>query len=111
VREALAGKRVVVVDDSIVRGTTSRSLMRMVRGRGGARDPFPRQLAAGCAPCYYGIDMPTHAELVAHGRTVEQIREFIGVDSLGYLSAEAMLGWCAAATVRGLLRASRGSIR
>ena len=91
VREALAGKRVVVVDDSIVRGTTSRSLMRMIREAGAREIHFRVSSPPVSHPCYYGIDMPTHAELVAHGRTVEQIREFIGVDSLGYLSAEVML--------------------
>lgn len=91
VRETLAGKRVVVVDDSIVRGTTSRSLMRMIREAGAREIHFRVSSPPVSHPCYYGIDMPTHAELVAHGRTVEQIREFIGVDSLGYLSAEVML--------------------
>ena len=91
VREALDGKRVIVVDDSVVRGTTSRSLMRMIREAGAREIHFRVSSPPVAHPCYYGIDMPTHAELVAHGRTVEQIREFIGVDSLGYLSAEAML--------------------
>ncbi|MFN8179885.1 MAG: amidophosphoribosyltransferase [bacterium] len=91
VRGALAGKRVVVVDDSIVRGTTSRSLMRMIRDAGASEIHFRVSSPPVTHPCYYGIDMPTHKELVAYGRTVEEIRQFIGVDTLGYLSVEQML--------------------
>ena len=91
VREAIEGKRVVVVDDSIVRGTTSRSLIRMIR-KGGAREIHFRVSSPPVTnPCYYGIDMPTREELVAHDRSVDEIRDAIGVDSLGYLSTEAML--------------------
>jgi amidophosphoribosyltransferase len=96
VREALAGQRVVVVDDSIVRGTTSRNLMRMIRDAGAREIHFRISSPPVTNPCFYGIDMPTREELVAHGRTVDEIRDIIGVDTLGYLSAEAML-----ATVRG----------
>ncbi len=91
VREALDGKRVVVVDDSIVRGTTSRSLMKMIRDAGATEIHFRVSSPPVTNPCYYGIDMPTHSELIAHERTMEEIREHIGVDSLGYLSAQAML--------------------
>ncbi len=96
VREVIEGQRVVVVDDSIVRGTTSRSLMRMIRDAGAREIHFRVSSPPVQHPCYYGIDMPTHAELIAHGRSVEEIREFIGVDTLGYLSAQTMLE-----TVRG----------
>jgi amidophosphoribosyltransferase len=96
VREAIDGKRVVVVDDSIVRGTTSRNLIRMIREAGAREIHFRVSSPPVAHPCYYGIDMPTHAELVAHGRTPEEIRQFIGVDTLGYLSTERMLR-----TVRG----------
>jgi amidophosphoribosyltransferase len=91
VREALDGKRVVVVDDSVVRGTTSRSLMKMIRDAGAREIHFRVSSPPVTNPCYYGIDMPTHKELVAHERSLEEIRDHIGVDSLGYLSAEAML--------------------
>jgi amidophosphoribosyltransferase len=91
VREALVDRRVVVVDDSIVRGTTSRSLVRMIRQAGAREIHFRVSSPPVASPCFYGIDMPTHAELVAHGRGVEEIRAFIGVDSLGYLSLEGML--------------------
>ena len=96
VRDAIEGKRVVVVDDSIVRGTTSRSLIRLIREAGAREIHFRVSSPPVTHPCYYGIDMPTHAELVAHGRTPEEIRRFIGVDSLGYLSTDVMLR-----TVRG----------
>jgi amidophosphoribosyltransferase len=96
VREAIEGKRVVVVDDSIVRGTTSRNLIRMIRDAGAREIHFRVSSPPVTHPCYYGIDMPTHEELIAHGRTVEEIRASIGVDTLGYLSTEAMLR-----TVRG----------
>ena len=91
VREALDGKRVVVVDDSVVRGTTSRNLMRMIREAGVREIHFRISSPPVRHPCYYGIDMPTHEELVAHDRSLEEIRESIGVDSLGYLSKEGML--------------------
>jgi amidophosphoribosyltransferase len=91
VREAVQGRRVVVVDDSIVRGTTSRSLVRMIRSAGASEIHFRVSSPPIAHPCYYGIDMPTYQELVAHGRSVEQIRDFIGVDSIGYLSLEGML--------------------
>lgn len=91
VKELVAGKRLVVVDDSIVRGTTSRKLMRMLREAGATEIHFRVSSPPVTHPCYYGIDMPTREELVAHHRTLDEIREVIGVDSLGYLSADAML--------------------
>jgi amidophosphoribosyltransferase len=91
VREAIRGKRVVIVDDSVVRGTTSRSLLKMIREAGAAEVHLRVSSPPVTHPCYYGIDMPTHEELLAHGRTLEEIRQFIGVDTVGYLSREAML--------------------
>jgi len=91
VREVLADRRVVVVDDSIVRGTTSRGLVDMVR-RAGAREVHFRVASAPIVgPCYYGIDTPNRDELIAATHSVEEIRSFLGVDSLGYLSLEGML--------------------
>jgi amidophosphoribosyltransferase len=85
------GRRIIVVDDSVVRGTTTRSKMRALR-RAGAKEIH---LRVGCPPirhpCFYGIDFATTNELVAHNRTIEQIRDFIEVDSLAYLSLEGML--------------------
>ena len=91
VREVLSGKKVVIVDDSIVRGTTSRGLVEMVR-RAGAREVHFRVASAPIVgPCYYGIDTPNRDELIAATHSVEEIRTFLGVDSLGYLSLEGMV--------------------
>lgn len=89
--DVVEGKRVVIVEDSIVRGTTTRSKMRAIR-RAGAKEIHMR---VSCPPirhpCFYGIDFPTSEELIAHNRTVEEIRDFIEVDSLAYLSLEGLL--------------------
>jgi amidophosphoribosyltransferase len=91
VADVVCGKRVVVVDDSIVRGTTSRTRLNLLR-EAGAREIHLRISSPPIRhPCFFGIDFPTSAELVAHDRTVEQIRHFIGVDSLGYISIEGLL--------------------
>ena len=87
----LKGKKVVVVDDSIVRGTTSRKLVRMLR-RAGAKEVHLRVSSPPIRfPCFYGIDTPTKEELIASKWDVERIREHLGADSLGYLSIEGML--------------------
>ncbi|HLZ45275.1 MAG TPA: amidophosphoribosyltransferase [Gemmatimonadales bacterium] len=90
VREVLQGKKVVVVDDSLVRGTTSRELVQMIRQAGAKEVHFRVASAPITGPCYYGIDTPTKSELIASSHTLEQIREHLGVDSLGYLSLEGM---------------------
>jgi amidophosphoribosyltransferase len=90
VREVLAGKKVVVVDDSLVRGTTSRELVQMIRQAGAKEVHFRVASAPITGPCYYGIDTPTQSELIASSHTLEQIREHLGVDSLGYLSLDGM---------------------
>ena len=90
-RAVIEGKRVVVVDDSIVRGTTSRKIVRMVRDAG-AREVHVRISSPPTAwPCYYGIDTPTRGELIAASHTVEEIKTFLGADSLGYLSLEGLV--------------------
>lgn len=90
-REMLEGKRVVVVDDSIVRGTTSRKIVRMVRGAG-AREVHVRISSPPIHwPCYYGIDTPTRKELIASSHSVDEIARYLGVDSLGYLSLDGLL--------------------
>ena len=91
VREVLEGKRVVVVDDSLVRGTTSRALVAMLRDAGAAEVHFRLASPPVRWPCYYGIDMPTREELIAAGKSVDEIRDYLGVESLGYLSPEGML--------------------
>jgi amidophosphoribosyltransferase len=91
VREILRGKRVILVDDSIVRGTTSRKIVHIIRAAG-AKEIHVRITAPPIvAPCFYGIDIPTRRELIASTKSVEEIRKFIGADSLGYLSLEAVL--------------------
>jgi amidophosphoribosyltransferase len=90
-RPVLEGKRVVVVDDSIVRGTTSRKIVRMIRDAG-AREVHVRISSPPTAwPCYYGIDTPTRDELIAARHSVEEIRAYLGADSLGYLSLEGLI--------------------
>jgi amidophosphoribosyltransferase len=86
VRNLIAGKRVVLVDDSIVRGTTSRKLVRMVREAGAKEVHMRISCPPTVSPCYYGVDTPTREELIASSKTPEQICKFLGADSLGYLS-------------------------
>jgi amidophosphoribosyltransferase len=91
VREVLEGKKVVMVDDSIVRGTTTRGLVALVRAAG-AREVHMRVSSPPVTgPCYYGIDTPSREELIAARLTPEEIARDLGVDSLGYLSLEGML--------------------
>ncbi len=91
IREIVGGKRVVVVDDSIVRGNTSKSRVRMLR-RAGAKEVHLRiSCSPHVSPCYYGIDFPSKEELIASGNSHNYIRKFLDVDSLGYLSHEGML--------------------
>jgi amidophosphoribosyltransferase len=91
VREVVQGKSVVMVDDSIVRGTTTRGLVALVKSAG-AREVHMRVSSPPITgPCYYGIDTPTREELIAANMTHEEIREHLGVESLGYLSLDGML--------------------
>jgi amidophosphoribosyltransferase len=90
VREVLQGKKVVVVDDSLVRGTTSRELVQMIRQAGAAEVHFRVASAPITGPCYYGIDTPTKSELIASSHSLEEIRRHLGVDSLGYLTLAGM---------------------
>jgi amidophosphoribosyltransferase len=90
VRALLEGQRVALVDDSIVRGTTSRKIVRMVRAAG-AREVHVRiSCPPTVSPCYYGVDTPTKEELIASQHSVEEIRQFLEADSLGYLSLEGL---------------------
>ena len=91
IRGSVTGRRLVVVEDSIVRGTTTRGKMQSLRGAG-AKEIHLRVASAPIRhPCFYGIDFPSREELIASGRTVDQIRDYLGVDSLAYLSLEGML--------------------
>jgi len=92
-REVLEGKRVVVVDDSIVRGTTSRKIIRMLRDAGAKEVHMRISSPPTISPCYYGIDTPTRSELIASSSTVEEIRRFIEADTLAYLSPEGLFSF------------------
>ena len=87
---ALRGKRVVVVDDSLVRGTTSRKIVQLLRSAGAKEVHLRISAPPTISPCYYGIDMPTKAELLASHMSLEQIREYCSVDSIGYVDIEAL---------------------
>ncbi len=87
-REVLEGKRVVVVDDSIVRGTTSRKIVTMLRNAGALEVHMRISSPPTTGPCFYGVDTPTHKELIASSHSIEEIRTFIGADTLGYLSED-----------------------
>jgi amidophosphoribosyltransferase len=91
VKELLAGRRVVLVDDSIVRGTTSRKIVRMIREAGAAEVHVRISAPPTQWPCHYGIDTPTREELIASHHSVEEIRQYVEADSLAYLSLEGML--------------------
>jgi amidophosphoribosyltransferase len=91
VRDVIAGKSVVVVDDSLVRGNTSQGLVQMIRGAGAREVHLRLGSPPITGPCHYGIDTPTSEELIAATHSTEEIRRFLGVDSLGYLSLEGML--------------------
>jgi amidophosphoribosyltransferase len=90
-RSVLDGKRVVLVDDSIVRGTTTPQVIRLLK-KSGAKEVHMRVCAPPiCNPCFFGVDMATRWELIASQRTIPQIRDFIGADSLGYLSIDGLI--------------------
>jgi amidophosphoribosyltransferase len=90
VRHLLEGKRVILVDDSLVRGTTSRKIVRMVR-QAGAREVHLRiSCPPTISPCYYGVDTPSQNELIAAQHSIEGIRQYVEADSLGYLSLESL---------------------
>jgi amidophosphoribosyltransferase len=86
VRRMLEGQRVILVDDSIVRGTTSRKIVRLVREAGAAEVHVRISCPPTISPCYYGVDTPRRDELIASHNTIEETRQFLGADSLGYLS-------------------------
>jgi len=91
VKELLAGKRVVLIDDSIVRGTTSRKIVKMVRAAGAKEVHMRISCPPTMSPCFYGIDTPTKKELIASSHTVEEIAKYIEADSLAYLSLPGLI--------------------
>ena len=94
VRSVLQGKRVVLIDDSIVRGTTSRKIVRMVRQAGASEVHMRISCPPTISPCFYGVDTPSKRQLIAANKSVEEIREYIGADSLAYLSVEGLKQAC-----------------
>ncbi|HET9372330.1 MAG TPA: amidophosphoribosyltransferase [Vicinamibacterales bacterium] len=91
VKSILNGRRVVLVDDSIVRGTTSRKIVKMVRAAGASEVHMRISCPPTISPCFYGVDTPRRSELIAATHSIEEIRRYIGADSLGYLSIEGLL--------------------
>jgi amidophosphoribosyltransferase len=94
VRSLLEGKRVVLIDDSIVRGTTSKKIVRMIRNAGAKEVHMRISCPPTISPCYYGVDTPSRKQLIAAAKSVEEIREYIGADSLAYLSIEGLKKAC-----------------
>jgi amidophosphoribosyltransferase len=99
----LKDKRVIVVDDSLVRGTTSRKIIGLVRAAGAKEVHLRISAPPTVGPCYYGVDTPTRSELIASQHTTEEIRKFVEADSLAYLSMDGLYkavgeseGYCAA---------------
>jgi amidophosphoribosyltransferase len=91
VRSILDGRRVILVDDSIVRGTTSRKIVRMVRATGAKEVHVRVSCPPTISPCFYGVDTPSKSELIAASHSIEEIREFLEADTVAYLSLEGLL--------------------
>jgi amidophosphoribosyltransferase len=91
VRSILQGRRVVLVDDSLVRGTTGRKIVRMVRAAGATEVHMRISCPPTISPCFYGVDTPRRSELIASTHSIEEIRRYIGADTLGYLSLDGLL--------------------
>jgi len=94
VRSLLEGKRVVLIDDSIVRGTTSRKIVRMIRSAGATEVHMRISCPPTISPCFYGVDTPSKKQLIAANKSIDEIREYIGADSLAYLSVEGLKQAC-----------------
>jgi amidophosphoribosyltransferase len=94
VQSLLEGKRVVLIDDSIVRGTTSRKIVRMIRSAGAKEVHMRVSCPPTISPCYYGVDTPSKNQLIAANKSIDEIREYIGADSLAYLSLEGLKKAC-----------------
>jgi len=94
VRALLEGKWVVLIDDSIVRGTTSRKIVRMIRNAGATEVHMRISCPPTISPCFYGVDTPSKKQLIAANKSVDEIREYIGADSLAYLSLEGLKKAC-----------------
>jgi amidophosphoribosyltransferase len=90
VRSILEGKRVVLLDDSIVRGTTSRKIVKMVKASGAREVHLRISCPPTVSPCFYGVDTPSRTELIAANHTIDEIRQYVGADSLAYLSLDGL---------------------
>ena len=101
VPELMRGKKVVVVDDSLVRGTTARKIVKMLRNAGAREVHLRISSPPTTHPCFYGIDTPTRSELIASSHTAEEIARYVTCDSLGYLSREGMMAAVASAGAKG----------
>jgi amidophosphoribosyltransferase len=95
VRSLLEGKRVVLIDDSIVRGTTSKKIVRMIRQAGAKEVHMRISCPPTISPCFYGVDTPSKKQLIAANKTISEIRDYIGADSLAYLSMDGLKKACA----------------
>ena len=91
IREVVEGKRVIMIDDSIVRGTTSDRIVKMLRDAGAKEVHVRISSPPFLWPCYFGTDVPAREQLIAYNRTVEEIRQIIGADSLGYLGLDRLI--------------------
>jgi len=94
VRNLLEGKRVILIDDSIIRGTTSRKIVRMVRGAGAKEVHLRISCPPTISPCFYGVDTPSKRDLIAANKSIEEIRQYIEADTLAYLSLDGLLKCC-----------------
>jgi amidophosphoribosyltransferase len=94
VRSLLEGKRVILIDDSIIRGTTSRKIVRMVRAAGATEVHLRISCPPTISPCFYGVDTPSKKDLIAANKSIEEIRQFIEADSLAYLSLPGLTYAC-----------------
>jgi amidophosphoribosyltransferase len=94
IRSLLEGKRIVLVDDSIVRGTTSKKIVRMIRNAGAKEVHMRISCPPTISPCFYGVDTPSKKQLIAANKSIEEIRDYIGADSLAYLSLEGLKKAC-----------------
>lgn len=95
VRSVLAGKRVVLIDDSIVRGTTSKKIVRLIRNAGAKEVHVRISCPPTISPCFYGVDTPSKKELIGANKSINEIRDYIGADSLAYLSLQGLKAACA----------------
>ncbi len=114
VRPLLEGKRVILIDDSIIRGTTSRKIVRMVRAAGATEVHLRISCPPTISPCFYGVDTPSKKDLIAANKTVAEICEYIEADSLAYLSLDGLPHCCTRAMpcrIRIARLATRATIR